>query len=178
MSKNPFTLISTKKVYENPWISVREDAVLKPNGSEWIFGIVSIQTGANVIIIDESNNIYLNLEYSYGLGDYEHKLPWWGIDPWETPLEWAKREILEEVGIIAHEWISLGSFRPLTSVLDTVEHIFLARDIERGNTYHESGEVIKTVKIPYRDALEMVMKNEIIHASSIIAILKAQKYLS
>ena len=174
---NPFTLISTKKVYENPWISVREDAVQRPNGSEWIFGIVSIQSGANVVIVDEKNNIYLNHEYAYGLWGYEYRIPWWGIDSWETPLEWAQREILEEVGIIAHEWISLGSFRPLTTVLDTVEHIFVARDIEHRETEHEDGEVIKIIKMPYEKALEMVMNSEIVHASSVVAILKAQKYL-
>lgn len=40
-----------------------------------MFGIVSIQSGANVVIVDEENNIYLNHEYSYGLGDYEYKIP-------------------------------------------------------------------------------------------------------
>ena len=72
---NPFTLISTKKVYENPWISVREDTITKPNGKEGIFGIVTIQSGSNVVILDDEENIYLNREYSYGLGGYEYKIP-------------------------------------------------------------------------------------------------------
>lgn len=174
---NPFTLISTKKIYENPWISVREDSVLKPNREKGVFWIIKIGYGAHTVILDEENNIYLNHEYAYGLWDYEYKIPGGGIDLWETPLEWAKREVLEEAWITATDWVALWSFRPMTVVLDTVEYIFLARNISHLKHNHEDSEVIVSHKIPFQKALDMVLNGEIVHSASVIAILKTARIL-
>ncbi len=173
---NPFKIISTRKIYENLWISLREDSVEK-----WwktgIFGIVTMKNGVCVLIIDNENNILINREYKYALERYDINLPGGAIDEWESPLEWAKREIEEELGYIADEWISLGHIHPLTTIIIETEYLFLARKLTKTQKYEDIWEEIEEIRLPYNVVLEMVMNSEITHGWSVAAILKAQKYL-
>ena len=175
---NPFTLISTKKVYENPWISVREDRVVRPGGKEGIFGVVDIAGWSHTVAIDKDNNIYLNREFCYGMNDYTYRLPWGGMSPWEAPLEAAKKELREEAGILADEWIDLWNMRPLTTVVDNIQYLFLAKNLTLTEQDTEEGEIVDIVSIPFLDAVKLVISGDIMDASTIIWILKAQKYLS
>jgi NUDIX domain len=93
---NPFTLISTKKIYENPWIYVREDTVIRPGGKNGIFGIVTMKDGVTVIAIDDEKNIVTTNEFAYALDRHSLELVSGGIDDGESPLECAKRELKEE----------------------------------------------------------------------------------
>lgn len=104
---NPFTLISTKKVYENPWISVREDSVIRPGGKEGIFGIIDMKDGVTVIAVDKENNIITTNEFAYAIDDYSLEVVSGGMDDGENPLDCAKRELEEETGYRAKEWIDL-----------------------------------------------------------------------
>ncbi len=173
---NPFKLISTRKVYENPWISVREDRVEK-----WsrigIFWIVTMKSGTAVLIVDDESNVILSREYKYALWRENINLPGGAMDEWESPLECAKRETEEELGYIAQEWVSLWHIHPLTTLLEQTEYLFLARKITKTKKYDDIWEEIEEIRLPYEKILDMVMNSEITHAGSVVAILKAQKYL-
>ena len=127
---NPFTLISTKKVYENPWISVREDRVVRPGGKEGIFGVVTMNDGVTVIAIDHDDNVITTDEFAYALEKNSLEVVSGGMDHDESPLECAKRELKEETGYEAHEWIDLGYIDPFTSIIRSRNYIFLARDLK------------------------------------------------
>jgi 8-oxo-dGTP pyrophosphatase MutT (NUDIX family) len=173
---NPFKLKSSREIYKNPWISVREDSV-KNGEKDWIFWIVTMHNGTCIIAIDEENNVLLSREYKYALGRYDHNLPGWAIDPWETPLECARREMEEEIGYQADEWISLGYIHPLTTLLEQTENLFLARKLKKTKNHEDEWEKIEVIKIPYPKALEMVINSEITHGWSVVAILKAQQFI-
>ena len=126
---NPFTLISTKKVYENPWISVREDRVVRPGGKEGIFGVVTMNHGVTVIAIDHDDNVITTDEFAYALEKNSFEVVSGGMDHDESPLECAKRELKEETGYEATEWIDLGYIDPFTSIIRSRNYIFLARDL-------------------------------------------------
>ena len=126
---NPFTLISTKKVYENRWISVREDRVVRPGGKEGIFGVVTMNHGVTVIAIDHDDNVITTDEFAYALEKNSFEVVSGGMDHDESPLECAKRELKEETGYEATEWIDLGYIDPFTSIIRSRNYIFLARDL-------------------------------------------------
>lgn len=173
---NPFNLISTKKIYENPWMRLDEDRVEK-DGKSGIFGVTTIWNGVCVLVIDEYNNVILVNEYKYALGKENINLPGWAIDVWENPLQSAQRETEEEIGYRAEEWISLWHIHPLTTILRQTEYLFLARKLEKTSKKIDEWENTKSIKKPYTEVLEMAMNSEITHAASVATILKAQKYI-
>ncbi len=173
---NPFKLISSREVYKNPWMSLREDIVIK-DWKEWLFGVTTYWEGTAILALDNENNVYLVEEYKYALGREDINLPGGSTDPGEAPLITAKRELHEELGIEARDWISLWHIHPLTTIVSQTEYLFLARGISFVDKSADTWEETKLLKIPYTQAIQMVMNSEITHGASVAAILKAQQYI-
>src|SRR5688572_31918894 len=104
-TKNPWTTISEEVKYENPWIKVEEHQVLNPAGKPGIYGKVHYKHIAiGIIPIDEENNTWIVGQYRYPLLAYSWEIIEGGGKIGVDPVESAKRELLEEAGIIAEEW--------------------------------------------------------------------------
>jgi len=177
--KNPFTLLSSKEIYKNPWMTVREDLVVRPGGKEGIFGVVDMLPGVSIVCLDADNNIILVREYKYAIGRYSLECVSGGLDEDESVLEAAKREMLEEIGGVSDSWTDLGYIDSFTTVISSKNHIALAQNVSLEKTPHpDEGEVLEIVKMPFKSALEMVSKNEITHGASVAAILRTQLLLN
>jgi ADP-ribose pyrophosphatase len=175
MKKNgPFTIISSEIKYKNPWIEVREDKVLRPEGKEGIFGTIDYGRGVSVVALDSKRNIYLEREYYYVLERYGTQTPSGGIDGEESPLDAAKHELLEETGATSERWIELGVIDALTMILKHPSHLFLALNV---TIVQEPESGIERIVIPFDEAYKMVLDGEITHAPSCVAIMKAKAYL-
>lgn len=177
IKKGPWTVIDSKIVYQNPWIKVREDKVIRPDGNEGIVGVVEMKHGISVLPIDKDGNVYLTKEYHYAVEAETIEAVSGGIDKNESKENAAKRELKEELGITASELINLGKILPLTSLVDITNHLFLARDLEFYNAKPEGTEIIKTVKVSIKKAVEMVFDGTICDGTSVALILKAREYL-
>lgn len=174
MKKGPYEVISSSQVYKNPWIEVREDKVLGPDGKQGTFGVIDYGSGVSIVALDSRKNIYLVREYYYAIEQYGLQVPSGGIDEKETPLETAKRELKEETGITAKKWAELGFTNPLTMILKSPAYLFLAFNLEDNGIVEKGIEIVKT---PFDKAYEMVLSSEINHAPSCLAIMKAKVYL-
>ena len=171
--ENPFKLKSSKVVYENPWMNVREDSVVRPGGKDGIFGIVTMKDGVTVIALDSEQNIYLTLEYVYAVGRCSLEGVSGGIDGDDSVLVTAQRELQEEIGGVSENWIDLGKVEPFTSVVKSINYIYLAKDVVLAHEQNtDEGEVIDIVKMPFREAYEKVVAGEITHGASVAGILK------
>lgn len=170
--KNPFTLIDSKEIYKNPWIQVREDNVIRPGGKEGIFGIVTMVAGSTVLPLTSDGYVYLTKEYKYAIGSESTELISGAIDKDETALEAAQRELQEETGLIAEKWTDLAVVDPFTTVVQSPNHIFLAENLITDKTNLDEGEVINLEKVPFKEALRMVMDGEITHGATCVVILK------
>ncbi|MDP2671303.1 MAG: NUDIX hydrolase [bacterium] len=175
MKRGPFEVTTTKIVYKNPWIEVREDKIIRPNGKEGLFGVVTGGSGSSIVALTEENEVYLIKEFHYALGDSSYELPSGGIDKGETALNAAKRELQEETGIIAKRWTTLGIVNPLTVLLNAPNHMFLAEGLDEGEPTDEETDLIKIEKFPFEKVLEMVDRGEITHSASVTAILKVAR---
>ena len=175
---NPWQTVSSKPVYSNPWISVREDQVINPKGGPGIYGVVSFKNKAiGIIPLDADGNTYLIGQYRYSLNEYSWEIPMGG-GALNIPLEEsARRELKEETGFTAGRLTNIARLHTSNSVTDEEGFVFLAEDLTAGETEFEETEDLKIKKIPFAEAVQMVMNNEITDCISVAGILKAAKIL-
>ncbi len=176
-NRGPWKVLNTKEVYRNPWISVREDEVIHPNGKPGIFGILTLKHGAGVLAIDKKGNAHLIKEQRYALNSTSFEVANGGIDEGENPLDAAKRELLEELGLVSDTWVDLGIFHPYTCVVECKSYLFLALNVEFEGHKRDDTEVIETFEISFDEAVNMVMDSKITQGESVATILKAKKYI-
>lgn len=177
MDMTKWQLKSSEVKYKNPWISVREDKVIRPDGKDGIFGVVEMVAGVSVLPLDEDGYVYLTKEYRYAIERESIEVVSGGVDADEGPLEAAKRELKEEIGAEAREWVELGQIDPFTSVVKSPASLFLAKGLVFLAANPEGTEIIDMVKIKFKDAVRMVMESEITHGQSCVLILKTSEYL-
>lgn len=175
--KNPFILKSSELKYLNPWISVREDKVVRPDGKDGAFGVVTMQDGVTVLPLDDEGNIYLAREYKYAVDIETIEAISGGIDDSEESVDAARRELKEETGFDAKEIIPLGFIDPFTTVIRSRNYCFLARGLSGGDTKLDSGEIVEIIKVPFAQAVDMAMSGEISHGASVAVILKAKQFM-
>ena len=104
---NPWKPQSSKKIFENPWFSLHEDEVINPGGGLSHYGKINFKNIAiGIIPLDENNNTWLVGQYRYVPDCYSWEIPMGGGALNIGPLTSAKRELKEETGLIAHDWLS------------------------------------------------------------------------
>lgn len=169
-SKNPWRTVSSRQVYENRWISVREDQVVRPDGEPGIYGVVHYKNVAVGILAIEGDHVYLVGQYRYPLEMYSWEIPEGGCPEGEEPLGAARRELREEKGLEATSWRKLGEAYLSNSVADEYAVWFLATGLVPGEVRPEGTEKIRVRRVPLREALAMALEGEITDALSIVAI--------
>ena len=175
-TKNPWTFVSTRKIYDNSWISVREDAVIRPDGDRGIYGVVHFKNIAIGVLAVEDDFIYLVGQYRYPLEQYSWEIPEGGCPEGEDPLDAARRELEEETGLRARNWRRLGEAYLSNSVSDELAIWYVATELTQGERRPEGTEQLEILRVPFVDALRMTMNGEITDAISQLAIM--QYYLA
>ncbi|MEO1580533.1 MAG: NUDIX hydrolase [Pseudomonadota bacterium] len=172
-SRSKWTQQTTRLVYENPWMSVHEDRVVAPGGSEHLYGHIHFKNVAvAVLAVDEADSILLVSQSRYTLGIKTIELPMGGAPLHEDPLLAAKRELREETGYFADHWTQLMSVHPSNSITDEVGLVFLATGLTRGNTALEATEDIELMQVPVDTAIRMATDGTITDAISVLALLR------
>ena len=173
----PWTIKGTRSVYESELMQVSEDEVIKPNGEEGKYATVRLADGAGILALDDDGTAYLVKEFRYALGREDVEIVGGAIDEGEEPLEAARRELREELGIEARMWTELGSVTHSTSMVKSFSTLFLARGLTFTKKDEDSGEVLETVKMPFAEAVEKALSGEFVHATTCLLVLRARAHL-
>ena len=171
MTDNPWTRLARRVAYENAWITVWHDDVLRPDGEPGIYGVVHYRNRAvGVVALDEQDRVLLVGQYRYTLDLYSWELPEGGAAPDEEPLAAAQRELLEETGCTAAHWEELLRAHLSNSVSDEEATIYLARGLTDGKPQPEGTERLQVRRVPFAEALAMVERGEITDAMSVMGL--------
>src|SRR5215472_943715 len=118
---NPWITLDRRLVYENSWIAVREDRVLRPDGQPGIYGVVHFKNRAvGVLPVDDEGRVWLVGQHRYPLDIYSWEIPEGGCPESETLEETAHRELREETGLIAGRLELVATAHLSNSVSDEV----------------------------------------------------------
>jgi 8-oxo-dGTP pyrophosphatase MutT (NUDIX family) len=168
---NPWKRLSRRTAYENPWIIVHEDQVLRPDGRPGIYGVVHYRnTAVGVVPIDAQDRVLLVGQYRYTLDVYSWEIPEGGGPPGEEPLETARRELREETGYTAGKWDLLLRAHLSNSVSDEEAFCFLATELTAGDAVPEGTEQLLLKWVPFEETLRMVERGEITDALSVLGL--------
>jgi 8-oxo-dGTP pyrophosphatase MutT (NUDIX family) len=171
---NPWKRNSRRTVYDNPWITVYEDQVTRPDGQAGIYGVVHYKNLAvGIVALDRQGRVLLVGQYRYPLDCYSWEIPEGGGAIHEEPLEAAKRELLEETGYRAGKWTEILRSHLSNSVSDEEAVCFLATDLEAGTARPEGTERLAIRWVPFVEALEMVRGSEITDALAVMGLERA-----
>ena len=171
--ENPWKLKSTKKIYDNPWITLHEEQVINPQGGDSLYGRVHYKNLAIAIVpLDEALNTWLVGQWRYTLNEYSWEIPMGGGPLEVDPLESAKRELKEETGLTAHDWDCFLKIHTSNSVTDEVGYCYTAKGLIYGETEFDETEDLAIKKVPFRQAFDMCMSGKITDSLSLAALLK------
>ena len=174
--RNPWKTLRSRVAYENAWLRVREDEVLRPDGQPGIYGVVEIRPSVGVLAFNDKGEIAIVGQWRYALGRYTYEIVRGGSAKGETDmLSVARRELREETGFEAKRWEELGSVDVCNGVTTDVQHLFVARELSFIGVDQDPVEEIVTAWRPFEQAIEMAISGEITEVCSVAAILKCSR---
>jgi 8-oxo-dGTP pyrophosphatase MutT (NUDIX family) len=170
--QNPWMTLDRRVVYENAWILVREDRVIRPDGRPGIYGVVHYKHRAiGILPVDEDGHLWLVGQYRYPLNCYSWEIPEGGGSKSETPEAAALRELREETGLTAGRLEHLATAHLSNSVSDEVAIIFRATELRAGPSAPEGSERLQVRRVAWPVAWKMLKTGEITDSMSVIALL-------
>ena len=179
MGSNPWKTLGSRVVYENAWLRLREDAVLRPDGNQGIYSVVELRPSVGVVAVNDARQVLLVGQWRYPVGRYSWEIPRGGSAVGEVDLvEVAQRELLEEAGVRARSWRPLGKVDVNNGVTNDVEHLFLATHLECGSPRPDPEEEIAVRWVALDAAVEMARNGEVSEVCSVAALLIAERLVN
>jgi ADP-ribose pyrophosphatase len=169
-------LISSKLSYKGKVFSVFTDKVLEPSGQTNVRDVIRHNGSVVVLAVDESKNpkdpdIIFERQYRHAAGQFLIELPAGRVEPGESTLAAAKREMIEETGYRAKRWTLLTKYFASPGFLGEWMQIYLARDIREGVSQPEADENIEVFRLPLSEALALVAANKIHDGKTLIGLM-------
>ena len=140
--------------------------------------VVEHPGGVTILPVDEEGSCYMVRQFRYPFGRMMLEAPAGKLEYGEDHRECAVRELSEETGFTADELIYMGKCCTSPGFSTEVLHIYLALGLHAGESHPDQDEFLNVEKIPLHELSHMVMSGEIDDAKTIVAVLKAEKYLA
>jgi 8-oxo-dGTP pyrophosphatase MutT (NUDIX family) len=156
---------------------VREDRVLRPDGSPGIYGVVEFEPAVAVVALTDDERVYLVGQFRYATDSYSWEIVTGYADADEDVLDAAKRELREETGLTASAWTALGHIEISNGVTDQFGFLFLARGLANGASAPDETEELAVKTAPLRDVMRQAQGGSIFDGFSLAALYRAWHFL-
>lgn len=171
------TRLSSQNPFKGRLLDVREDLVRLPNGKSATREYIVHPGAAAVVPLFENGDTLLVRQFRYPINESILEVPAGKLDRQEDPLSCAKRELTEETGYEALTWHSLNWFHPGVGYSDEVIHLYLAEDLEHVGSNLDDDEFLEHLRLPFLDALELLVSGKISDGKSCVALFRAAIHL-
>jgi 8-oxo-dGTP pyrophosphatase MutT (NUDIX family) len=167
----PWSRRSRRVAYENAWITVWHDEVVRPDAAAGVYGVVHFANlAAGVLAIDALDRVLLVGQHRYALEAHSWEIPEGGVPPGESPLDGARRELREETGVEASDWRELARVHLSNSVSDELAVLFVVTGLSQGRATPDGTEDLESRWVPFAEVLEMTLDGRITDAMTVIAV--------
>lgn len=163
--------LSSSQVYSGRILNVRVDRVVKPDGSETSREIVVHSDCVAVVAMDDEGRIILERQFRYPVQEELFEIPAGTIEPGETPLEAARREMQEETGYRPKELVPLGGFYSAPGYSTEYLYLFAASGLVSDPIQAEDSDEIELVRCSLSEVREMIKSGEVRDAKSVAGLL-------
>jgi ADP-ribose pyrophosphatase len=155
-------------VHTTPWFVVRQDDVVRPDGSAGIYERVDSRGSVTVLAIDGDDHVVITRKWIYLHESVQWRLPGGGIDvDDDTPLNTAKRELAKGTGLYAARWTAMGRINSADSLTNHVVYLFLATGLTQGTPNPAPSETdLRVLRLPFHQAVQLAMGDEVPDAGS------------
>lgn len=174
MPPTPWKTRSSRAIYANKWLRLREDIAELPDGRTTIYGVVSTGSCVGVLPFVDDNHVLMIRQYRYVFGENQRwEMPTGGVHADETPEQAAQRELAEEIGYHAAQLEPVSTFYTSKSVVEEVAHIYLGYELSPATLPPDETEFFEQAIMPFDDVLDLVLRSEIRDAMTVTAVLHA-----
>jgi 8-oxo-dGTP pyrophosphatase MutT (NUDIX family) len=166
-------IVKRESIFEGRVIDVGRETVELPNGRQVELEIVRHPGGAAVAAVDDQMRVCLLRQFRHAGGGWLWELPAGKLDPGETPLATATRELAEEAGVTAEDWTDLGYLHSSPGVFTEVIYLWLARALEVGAHTQGEDELIEIHWLPLNQVMDWCNEGTITDAKTLVGLYRA-----
>jgi 8-oxo-dGTP pyrophosphatase MutT (NUDIX family) len=179
--QNPWRTVSSRIVFDDGRLRLRDDEVIQPDREPGRYAYLEAYWPVVVVVpVDAELNVYLVRQWRYAWQCNSWEIPAGTAEAGESPLQSAKRELAEEVGLRAEDWAALGSGF-ISATLDVRYHLYLARELSpvKPEAHQRDGAEHDLIarSVPLSEAVNAAMDGRIEHGLSVVGLLRAARRL-
>ncbi|MGD9317940.1 MAG: NUDIX hydrolase [Anaerolineae bacterium] len=176
MKPEPWKTLSTRPIYENPWMRLREDTAKMPDGRTTIYGVVTFGDCVGVVPFVDADHVLLVRQYRYVQGEnHRWEIPTGGVHQGETLEQAAQRELAEEAGYRAERLVHVSSYYTSKCICDETAHIYVGDDLVPDEAPPDDTEFLERRIFLFDEALRMALEGEIMDSMSVVGLLLAAR---
>jgi ADP-ribose pyrophosphatase len=177
MKPEPWKTLSTRPIYENTWMRLREDTAEMPDGRTTIYGVVTFGDCVGVVPFVDADHVLLVRQYRYVQGEnHRWEIPTGGVHQGETLVQAAQRELAEEAGYRAGRLVHVSSFYTSKCICDETAHIYVGDELVPDEATPDDTEFLERRVFPFDEALRMALEGEIMDSMSLVGLTLAARW--
>lgn len=169
---------ASEEIFDGVILHVFKDSVQLPNGNPATREVIRHVGAVGAIPVTDDGKVIIERQFRYPLNRVITEIPAGKLDSFtEDRLSAAKRELEEETGYTAQEWICMGDYFPTPAYCDERITLYLARGLEQGKRHLDEDEFLNFEAVSLSDLLQDVMEGRITDGKTQVAVLKAARML-
>ena len=168
---------NSREIYRGRSFSFVTEDITLPNGNRTEHALVRHPGSTGIVPLSEDGKVVMTLQYRHAVGEYLLEIPAGTIEAGESPLACARRELEEETGFVAEEFIQIAAVHILPAYSDEKIYVYLARGLTPSTQNLDQDEILQVMHYPLDELMRLVQEGAITDALTLLAMHQARMYL-